>query len=166
MYLTGRAHVIITEDSDLLAFGVKKVLFKMDKNGNGIEVDLDRLSQVEELNFRCFNHEMLLTTCILSGCDYLDSIKGIGLKKAHRLVHENGDEDIKSILKKVRREGKHLIPNNYEQTFEKAYLTFKFQLVYCPNKKDLVHLNDPDTHPMGPVLKNYADTNFLGSKIV
>lgn len=33
---------------------------------------------------------MLLTTCILSGCDYLESIKGIGFKKAHQLVLMNG----------------------------------------------------------------------------
>jgi exonuclease-1 len=51
MYLTGRAQVVITEDSDLLAFGVKKVLFKMDKNGDGLEIDLDRLAEVQELNF-------------------------------------------------------------------------------------------------------------------
>jgi len=68
---------------------------------------------------------MLTFTCILSGCDYLDSIKGIGFKKAHRLVYDNG-ADIKQILKKIRREGKHLIPKDYEQTFEKALLTFKF----------------------------------------
>jgi exonuclease-1 len=51
--------------------------------------------------------------CIISGCDYLDSIKGIGLKKAHRLVYEDG-ADVKKVLKKVRREGKFLIPANYE----------------------------------------------------
>jgi len=68
---------------------------------------------------------MLLICCILSGCDYLDSIKGIGFKKAHRLVYEQGS-DLKTILKKVRREGKLLIPQDYEKTFEKALLTFKF----------------------------------------
>ena len=70
----------------------------MDKFGNGIEVDLDNLDCVEELNFKSFTQDMLLTTCILSGCDYLDSIKGIGFKKAHRLVYECGDY-IQSILK-------------------------------------------------------------------
>jgi exonuclease-1 len=72
----------------LLAFGVKKVMFKMDMNGNGVEIDLERLNKVEELNFRAFTQDMLLITCILSGCDYLDSIKGIGFKKAYRLVSE------------------------------------------------------------------------------
>lgn len=35
MYLSGRCSLVITEDSDLLAFGVKKCLFKMDANGDG-----------------------------------------------------------------------------------------------------------------------------------
>lgn len=56
--------------------------------GNGIEVDLERLGDVEELNFKKFTSDMLLTCCILSGCDYLDSIKGIGFKKAHKLVYD------------------------------------------------------------------------------
>ena len=109
LYLTNRVSVVITEDSDLLAFGVKKCLFKLSKEGVGIEVDLDPLREVEEINFRVFSQDMLLTTCILSGCDYIDSIKGIGFKKAHKLVYETGD-DIKNILKKIRREGKYLIP--------------------------------------------------------
>lgn len=54
MYLTGRADVVITEDSDLLPFGVKKCMFKMDKAGNGIEVDLEKLEEVTELNFKNF----------------------------------------------------------------------------------------------------------------
>ncbi len=35
MYLQGIAQVVITEDSDLLAFGVKKCFYKMDSNGDG-----------------------------------------------------------------------------------------------------------------------------------
>lgn len=31
LYLSGRAQAVITEDSDLLPFGVKKCFFKMDR---------------------------------------------------------------------------------------------------------------------------------------
>jgi len=133
---------VITEDSDLLAFGVQKCFFKMDANGDGQEVDLSLLQEASELNFRPFTHDMLLLTCIISGCDYLESIKGIGFKKAHKLVYECGN-DFKAIIKKIRREGKHVIPPNYESEFEKALLTFKFQRVYCPTQMKLVHLHDP-----------------------
>ena len=97
--------LVITEDSDLLAFGVNKCLFKMDSNGDGQEVDLENLKMATELNFSTFTNDMLLTTCILSGCDYLDTIKGIGFITAHRLVWENGN-DIKKIMRCVRKEGK------------------------------------------------------------
>jgi exonuclease-1 len=107
---------------------------------------------------------MLLTTCIFSGCDYLESIKGIGFKKAFKLFHEYGD-DLPAILKKIRREGKLIIPPDYEKNFELALLTFKFQMVYCPEKRELVHLHDPETHPLGYLLVNYPDLNFLGEKI-
>jgi hypothetical protein len=38
----------------LLAFGCKKVFFKMDKTGKGIEVDLNNLDAVQELSFSGF----------------------------------------------------------------------------------------------------------------
>lgn len=97
----------------------------MDMTGQGVEIDINELSKVEELNFRTFTQDMLLITCILSGCDYIDSIKGIGFKKAHRLVYETG-MDVKGLFRRIRREGKFLIPSTYEKTFEKALLTFKF----------------------------------------
>jgi 5'-3' exonuclease len=40
--------VVITEDSDLLAYGVDKVLFKMDPQGNGIEINLANLQECKE----------------------------------------------------------------------------------------------------------------------
>ena len=116
---------MITEDSVLLPFGVTKCFFKMDMAGDGQLIDLVNLPDATELNFKSFTVDKLLTTCILSGCDYLDSIKGIGFKKAFKLVFENGD-DISKILKKVRMEGKHLVPPDYEVNFTKALLTFKF----------------------------------------
>ena len=39
--------IVVTEDSDLLAYGVTNVFFKMDLNGKGFEIDLDHLSQCE-----------------------------------------------------------------------------------------------------------------------
>lgn len=38
----GIVDLVITEDSDLLVFGCKRVLFKMDDAGNGKLIDLER----------------------------------------------------------------------------------------------------------------------------
>ena len=72
----------------MLAFGVNKCFVKMEKSGQGFKINIDELPLVEEINFWTFTQDMLHITCIPSGCDYLESIKGISLKKAHRLVYE------------------------------------------------------------------------------
>jgi exonuclease-1 len=64
LYKSGIVQVVATEDSDLLAFGVRKVLFKLDKNGignrvfkkfSGYEINLDNLGYVEEMNYGSFD---------------------------------------------------------------------------------------------------------------
>ena len=50
-----------------------------------------------------FDLDMLLKTCILNGCDYLESIKGIGFKKAVKLVKEH-QGDVMQILNQLYQE--------------------------------------------------------------
>ena len=52
----------------------------MDSQGMGYEVDLRRLNKVKQ--FKDYTEDMFLIACIFAGCDYLERIKGIGLKKA------------------------------------------------------------------------------------
>ena len=78
-------------------------------------------------NFKDFSHEMLMTVCIMSGCDYLESIKGIGFKKAVKLVDDAGkDNTFLEAMTALKDEKKHQIPSKYEKKFKKAFLTFKF----------------------------------------
>lgn len=92
------------------------------------------------MDFSTFTEDMFLKTCILSGCDYLPSIKSIGIKKSHKLFLEFGD-NLPEIINKLME--KLPIDDNYEENFEKALLTFKFQIVYDPEKREMVNLNDP-----------------------
>ena len=72
----GLVDAVISEDSDMLPFSCQRVLFKMDSEGAGKEIQLNqRLSQCEELPFRAFSPDMFLNFCILSGCDYLPILK-------------------------------------------------------------------------------------------
>lgn len=106
---------------------------------------------------------MLLIGCILSGCDYLGSMKGIGFKKAMKLVEDAGKDDtFMEAMTAIRDEGKIEVPRKYEKKFMKALLTFKFQLVYCPKKHTLVHLEDIETHPLAPKLNEMSKKNFIG----
>ncbi|NXI92065.1 EXO1 Exonuclease, partial [Psophia crepitans] len=149
---TGMVQAIITEDSDLLAFGCKKVFLKIDKFGNGLEIDQARLGNCKQLG-NVFTEEKFRYMCILSGCDYLSSIHGIGLAKACKLLKLANNPDIIKVIKKM---GQYLkmnitIPEEYIQGFTRANNTFLYQLVFDPVNRKLVPLNaygddiDPET---------------------
>ncbi|NXM69910.1 EXO1 Exonuclease, partial [Serilophus lunatus] len=149
---SGIVQAIITEDSDLLAFGCKKVFLKIDKFGNGLEIDQARLGNCKQLG-NVFTEEKFRYMCILSGCDYLSSIHGIGLAKACKLLKLANNPDIIKVIKKM---GQYLkmnitVPEDYIQGFTRANNTFLYQLVFDPVNRKLVPLNaygddiDPET---------------------
>ncbi|ERN14927.1 hypothetical protein AMTR_s00032p00193160 [Amborella trichopoda] len=78
-FLSMNKHVeaVITEDSDLIPFGCSRIIFKMDKFGQGVEFLYSSLAKNKELNFTAFTRQMLLEMCILSGCDYLQSLQDL-----------------------------------------------------------------------------------------
>ncbi|XP_053157218.1 exonuclease 1 isoform X2 [Hemicordylus capensis] len=147
----GIVQAIITEDSDLLAFGCKKVFLKIDKFGNGLEIDQARLGMCKQLG-DVFTEEKFRYMCILSGCDYLPSIHGIGLAKACKLLKIANNPDIIKVIGKI---GQYLkmnisVPEEYIQGFIRANNTFLYQLVFDPVRRKLVPLNaydevDPET---------------------
>lgn len=91
---------IITEDSDLLVFGCRQVIFKLDGEGHCVSINRERFSKISEfpmhgwtdLHFRRMAVSQTSSRTghslwkMLSGCDYLPSIPGIGIKTAHRLL--------------------------------------------------------------------------------
>ncbi|XP_010221670.1 PREDICTED: exonuclease 1-like, partial [Tinamus guttatus] len=147
---TGMVQAIITEDSDLLAFGCKKVFLKIDKFGNGLEIDQSRLGNCKQLG-NVFTEEKFRYMCILSGCDYLPSIHGIGLAKACKLLKLANNPDIIKVIKKM---GQYLkmnitVSEEYIKGFTRANNTFLYQLVFDPINRKLVPLNayDDDIDP-------------------
>uniref|UniRef100_A0A672HQ98 Exonuclease 1 n=1 Tax=Salarias fasciatus TaxID=181472 RepID=A0A672HQ98_SALFA len=157
---SGLAQAVITEDSDLLAFGCRKVILKMDKQGNGLEVDRDHLGRCRSLG-NVFTPDKFRYMCILAGCDYLASLHGIGLGKACKLLRLAQDPDI---LKVVRKMGQYLkmslqVPDSYVQGFVKANNTFLYQLVFDPVQRRVVPLNPYPEH-LDPSSLAYAGPNL------
>ncbi|XP_068642839.1 exonuclease 1 [Aristolochia californica] len=130
---------VITEDSDLIPFGCSRIIFKMDKFGQGVEFQHSMLQKNRELNFTGFTKQMLLEMCILSGCDYIQSLPGMGLKRAHALVRKLRSYD--KVIKHLKYSAV-LVPPSYEETFKKALWTFLYQRVYDPIRDDIVHLTE------------------------
>ncbi|PPD80997.1 hypothetical protein GOBAR_DD22065 [Gossypium barbadense] len=137
--ISKQVDAVITEDSDLIPFGCPRVIFKMDKFGQGVEFKSSMLQQNKELSFAGFTKQMLLEMCILSGCDYLQSLPGMGLRRAHALMKKFKSYD--KVIKHLRYSTVS-VPPLYEESFKKAILTFQCQRVYDPITEDIVHLSD------------------------
>lgn len=139
----GFVSLIISEDSDLLVFGCSKVLYKMDADGKGVLIDgndLCKVASCKEL-FQQKGHWSFRQMCILSGCDYLDSIRGIGLMTACKLMlsHNNAYEAIDSLRS---TKGVDSVPLDYNNQFRMAENVFIHQIVFNPLTKTNQYLSD------------------------
>ncbi|KAG0259207.1 Rad2 nuclease [Mortierella polycephala] len=150
---------IVTEDSDLIVFGCKKIIFKLDQYGAGIEIRHESLSMVRDVSFHEWTMTEIRHMCILAGCDYLPSLPGMGLKTAQRLLRRFKSFD--KVVKYLRMENSNMkIQSDYEDAFRKADLTFLYARVFDPISKSMAHLN-----PVPEELKEFFKTeeyDFLG----
>ena len=69
----------------------------MDLCGYGVLVDQSRLHLSMGLRVADFNMDKFRYMCILSGCDYLASLPGIGLNKARKFIVTNTDPNIYNV---------------------------------------------------------------------
>ena len=63
----------------------------MDKEGYVDEVVLSKLAQSDRLNLAKFTPQKFQQLCVLSGCDYLASIHGVGPLKAAAALNRHHD---------------------------------------------------------------------------
>lgn len=137
--LNGHIDGILTEDSDLLVYGAKNVLFKLDPLGHCIHISRDDFGKVKDTQLSLWTDTEFRQMAILSGCDYLPSIHGLGLKKAYQLIKTY--KSAERAIKATRLEGNLKVPLGYEALFRRAELTFLYQIVYDPTTRKLVHLH-------------------------
>ena len=159
---------VITEDSDLLALGCKKVLYKLDLDTNiGLEIETKNLSKCSKYDFSEFDSDKFLTFCILSGCDYF-KIKGVGANNAYKIITNSPSykKCIKTLCDNVNKKNKDsekLEYNELIEKFEKAFLTFRYQVVYCPLEKKLKHFSDITKTKYKFASKYLNNLDFLGT---
>lgn len=141
------ADFIISEDSDLLTFGCKKVLFKLDLTGVGTLVEDDKLYLATKERPDEYSSDRFRLMCILSGCDYIESLPGIGLKKALKFLKQVSCTNIYDSITKLPSilNMKHLtITKEYREQLMIADATFRHQLVFDLNQLKLIPLIDPE----------------------
>ncbi|RAK91949.1 hypothetical protein BO79DRAFT_285551 [Aspergillus costaricaensis CBS 115574] len=133
---------IISEDSDLLVFGAKRLLSKLDQHGDCIEINRADFSACREVSLIGWTDADFRRMCILSGCDYLPNIARLGLKTAYRSIRKY--KNVERALRMLQFDGQYHVPSDYLDNFRQAELTFLYQRVYCPKAGKLVTLTPPE----------------------
>jgi len=101
--------------------------------------------------------ESFVALCVMSGCDYLKNIKGVGVMTALTLLHEYGG--LNEAVKALRKKGKD-VPPDYEAQALRATLAFTHARVFCPETGAMQLLSQ---EPL-PVLEG-EDFSFLGEEV-
>lgn len=168
LYKRGIVSACISEDSDLIAFGAKMIMYKLDKDGYGDMLELEELKNFKvdppsnsmshaekkkffaEFNFILDLKKMtdlqILRMCILSGCDYLDSPPGVGLKTAIKtILRYCKDESFESMEKALsiifqKKQNRPANVDAYKRDFKEAEHTFLYQLVFNPKSREITRL--------------------------
>ena len=66
----------------------------MDVNGNGVLVERAQLNKAMALRSDTYTFDKFRYACILSGCDYVPSLPGIGLAKATKVFQLSRQTDV------------------------------------------------------------------------
>lgn len=69
----------------------------MDVNGNGLLIEKRNLHIAFGETPEQFTLDNFQRMCILSGCDYLPSLQGIGLNKAHKFMKKVATKNINNV---------------------------------------------------------------------
>lgn len=116
MVKSGKVYATATEDMDALTFGTN-VLLRHLTTSEARKLPVQEYSYEKVLKGLELSQKEFIDLCILLGCDYCDSIKGIGPKKAIEYI--NKYKSIEEILKNID-ESKYSVPEdwNYQQARE------------------------------------------------
>ena len=133
--MAGIADVVVTEDSDLTLFGCERILFKLVDSGDCVLYEREALGRVFGLQADHFSFDKFRYMCITAGCDYLDSLPGIGLGKAKNFWAKVTNPDLRNVLRKIPAYLKMpqvSVSQDYVEKFIRANNTFLYQLVFDP----------------------------------
>ncbi|KAA3481233.1 flap endonuclease 1 [Gossypium australe] len=152
--LERQVYAVASEDMDSLTFGTPKFLrHLMDPSSRKVPVmEFDVAKVLEELNLTM---DQFIDLCILSGCDYCDSIRGIGGQTALKLIRQHGS--IEEILQNINKE-RYSIPDDWP--YEEARRLFKEPLVCMDDEQLEMKWSPPDLEGLITFLVNENGFNI------
>ena len=131
MCKAGLVHGAATEDMDTLTFAcprlIRNLMAPASQKKDIAEYDFDKVLKGLDLDYYQF-----IDLCILCGCDYTDSIRGIGPVTALQLIREY--KNIETILENIK-DKKYVVPENF--MYKEARQLFKEPEVIDTNNLEL-----------------------------
>lgn len=155
---SGKVYAVASEDMDSLTFGAPRFLrHLMDPSSKKIPVmEFDIAKVLEELELTM---DQFIDLCILSGCDYCDSIRGIGGLTALKLIRQHGS--IENMLENINKE-RYQIPENWP--YQEARTLFKEPIVSPPDDQPELKWSAPDEEGLVTFLVN--ENGFNNDRVV
>jgi 5'-3' exonuclease len=98
MAKAGLVYGVATEDMDCLTFGCPKVIRHLMASSSS-NLTINEFDLQTALNGLGIDMEQFIAVCILCGCDYCSSIKGIGPVRALQLIQKH--KTIEAVLKEL-----------------------------------------------------------------
>lgn len=139
-----------TEDMDSLTFDTPLLIRKLTFTGNKPIEEINLKKVLEELEL---NQDEFIDLCILCGSDFSSSIKGIGPKKAYKLIKTH--KTLEAVFEHVKNKTRYEVPEELETNLDEIRNIFK-----NPEIPDLKSLNLSFSKPDVEGLKRYLVNKF------
>eukprot|EP01080_Neovahlkampfia_damariscottae_P012089 gene12089-5582_t len=136
----GKVYATATEDMDALTFGTPKL-------GRHMTISEARKQPIKEYDLPSIlqglnlDMDQFIDMCILCGCDYASSIRGMGPKKALSYIQKY--KTIEKVLEAVKGVKQFTVPDEFYIQFDQARQLFKKPLV-TPSDEIEMKWKDPD----------------------
>jgi len=144
----GLVYATATEDMDALTFGtVRLVRHMLNSKAKMKVVPIREFDLSKCLTGLGMTMDEFIDMCILCGCDYTSTIRGIGPKKAYNFLKEHKNiEGVVEAVKGIMSNGKprYSIPADEDFQYKKARGLFQKPLV-TPSKEVELKWGQPDT---------------------
>jgi flap endonuclease-1 len=96
---------------DALTFRTPKLLRKLTFSSGQAKQPIIEIDFEAAISGLGLTYEQFVDLCIMCGCDYCSTIKGIGPKTALRLIKQHGS--LENVIKALKKEGKYQIPDDW-----------------------------------------------------
>ena len=171
MHKIGQIDYVITEDSDLVLYHCENIINKLNQSGycELLQIKNNNLlynnSDTEEVeDFVRLTQEQKIWMSLMVGCDYLEKVRGVGLKRGIELIQNV--TSLKSLFQKLKEKCKRFDNSKkYKTAFKNCELVFKYQKVYNPFTKEMTYFQEPDEHMLKymQAISNLSD--YVGGDI-